>query len=80
MELGDTALNLSYAVSKSWVLGFNNNLTRNTIKKLSKFSMECSFCIWLARNNKEWDPSAANCKLNDSPKETCNSSSSMPSI
>ena len=43
-------------------LGFNNTCIRNTIKKLSKSSMECSFCIWLARNNKHWDP-AANCKL-----------------
>ena len=47
-------------------LGFNNKLIRNTIKKLSKSSMECSFCIWLVRNNKEWTQPAANCKLNDS--------------
>ena len=60
-------------------LGFNNKLIRNTIKKLSKSSMECSFCIWLARNNKEWTP-AANCKLNDSSKETYNSQSSMSSL
>ena len=53
-------------------LGFNNKLIKNTIKKLSKSSMECSFCIWLARNNKEWTP-AANCKLNNSSKETYNS-------
>ena len=33
-------------------LGFNNKPIRNTIKKLSRSSMECSFCIWLARNNK----------------------------
>ena len=46
-------------------LSSNNTLIRNTIKKLSKSSMECSFCIWLARNNKDWTPSAANCKLND---------------
>ena len=61
-------------------LGFNNKLIRNTIKKLSKSSMECSFCIWLARNNKEWTQPAANCKLNDSSKETCNSPSSMSSL
>ena len=60
--------------------GFNNKLIRNTIKKLSKSSMECSFCIWLARNNKEWTPSATNCKLNDSSKETYNSQSSMSSL
>ena len=45
-------------------LGFNNTRIRNTIKKLSKSSMECSFCIWLAGNSKHWNP-AANCKLND---------------
>ena len=59
-------------------LGFNNTCIRNTIKKLSKSSMECSFCIWLARNNKHWNP-AANCKLNDTSKETCNSPSSLSS-
>ena len=42
--------------------------------------MECSFCIWLARNNKAWTPSAANCKLNNSSKETYNSPSSMSSL
>ena len=41
--------------------------------------MEYSFCIWLARNNKEWTP-ADNCKLNDSSKETYNSQSSMSSL
>ena len=60
-------------------LGFNNKLIRNTIKKLSKSSMERSFCIWLARNNKEWTP-AANCKLNDSSNKTYNSQSSMSSL
>ena len=47
-------------------LGFNNTCIRNTIKKLSRS------CIWLARNNKHWNP-AANCKLNDPSEETCNS-------
>ena len=61
-------------------LGFNNKLIRNAIKKLSKSSMECSFCIWLARNNKEWTLFATNCKLNDHSKETYNSQSSMTSL
>ena len=39
-------------------MAFNNKLIRNTIKKLRKSSMECSFCIWLTRNNKEWTPAA----------------------
>ena len=59
-------------------LGFNNTCIRNTIKKLSKSSMECSFCILLAKNNKHWNP-AANCKLNDPSKETCNSPSHLSS-
>ena len=59
-------------------LGFNNTCIRNTIKKLSKSSMECSFCIWLARNNEHWNP-AANGKLNDPSKETCNLPSSLSS-
>ena len=28
--------------------------------------MECSFCIWLARSNKDWTPSTANCNLKKS--------------
>ena len=51
-------------------LGFNNKTIRSTIKDLSKVSMECSFCIWLARNNKEWvSPNPK--KPKDFPKETC---------
>ena len=61
-------------------LGFNNALIRNSIRKLSKSFMECSFCIWLARNNKDWTPSAPNCKLNNLSKETCNSLSSLSSL
>ena len=37
-------------------------------------------CIWLARNNKDWTPSTANCNLNDPSKETCNSPSSLSSL
>ena len=39
-------------------IGFNNRLIKSTIKKLSKLSMESSFCIWLARNNKAWTESS----------------------
>ena len=53
-------------------LGFSNALIRNTIKNLSKSTMECLFCIWLARNNKDWTPSTANCHLNDPLQETSN--------
>ena len=59
-------------------LGFNNTRIRDTTKKLSRSSMECSFSIWLARYNKHWNP-AANCKLNDPSKETCKSPSSLSS-
>ena len=61
-------------------LDFNNTIIRNSIKKLSKSSTECSFCIWLARSNKDWTPSAPNCKLNEPSKETCNSLSSLSSL
>ena len=40
--------------------------------------MESSFCIWLAGNNKYWNP-VANCKLNDPSKGICNSPSSQSS-
>ena len=35
-------------------LSLRNHTINNTIKQLSKCSMECFFCIWLARNNKAW--------------------------
>ena len=35
-------------------LGLRNCTINNTIKQLSECSMECSFCIWLARNIKAW--------------------------
>ena len=35
-------------------LGLRNRTINTTIKQISKCSMECSFCVWLARNNKAW--------------------------
>ena len=35
-------------------LGLRNRTVDATIKQISKCSMECSFSIWLARNNKAW--------------------------
>ena len=35
-------------------LGLSNRTINTTIKQISKCSMECSFCIWLARNNEAW--------------------------
>ena len=61
-------------------LCFSNKLIRSTIKKLCKSSMECSFCIWLARNIKVCTLYAANYKLNDSSQETYNSPSSISSL
>ena len=74
LVLGDTVLTLFYAILKIWV---SIKILSGTLK-LSKCSMECSICIWLARNNKEWTP-AANYKLNDSSKEA-NSSPSTSSL
>ena len=61
-------------------VSFNNTLIRNTIKTLIKSSMECLFCIWLTINSKDWTLSAANCNLNDTSKQTCNSPSSLSSL
>ena len=61
-------------------LCFSNKLIRSTIKKLCKSSMECSFCIWLARNIKEWTPYPINYKLDNYSQETYNSPSSMSSL
>ena len=48
-------------------LGFNNTFIRNIIKNFSKSSIECSFCIWLTRNNKRWSPTTK-LKVKDSLK------------
>ena len=78
LVLGDTALNLVYAVLRNW---FSIILLSGTwLQRLSKSLMECSFCIWLARNNKDWAPSTAFCKFNDLSKETCNPPSSLSSL
>ena len=37
-------------------LSLKNRIINTTVKQISKCSMECSFCIWLARNNKAWSP------------------------
>ena len=58
-------------------LDFNNTLIRNNIQNFSKSSMERSFCIWLARNNKEWT-STTNLKVKVSLNESCNSPSPRP--
>ena len=58
-------------------LGFNNALIRNNIKNISKSSTECSFCFWLARNNKKWT-FTTNLKVKDSLNESCNSPSPRP--
>ena len=55
-------------------LGSNNTVIRNNIRNFSKSSMECSFCVWLARNNKEWT-STTNLKVKDPLKESYNSQS-----
>ena len=35
-------------------LGLKNRTINTTIKQISKHSVECFFCVWLARNNKAW--------------------------
>ena len=35
-------------------LGLRNCTINTTTKQISKYSMESSFCIWLARTNKAW--------------------------
>ena len=76
LVLRDIALSLFCVVSKSQLLII---LLRNNIIKFSKSSMECSFCIWLARNNKEWTPTTK-FKVRDSLKETYYSPSPGPHL
>ena len=35
-------------------LGFGSKLVKSSTKTLGSTSMKSSFCIWLARNSKEW--------------------------
>ena len=54
-------------------LGFNNKPSETLLKValLQIFYGMLLFCIWVARNNKEWTSSAANGKRNnDSSKKT----------
>ena len=57
-------------------LGFNNILVRNNIKKISKSSMECSFCICWQEITKK-GLLLLNFK-SKTLKETCNSASPRP--
>ena len=47
-------------IAVGWVLwcfkslGLKNCTINTIIKQINKCSMECSFCIWLARNNNAW--------------------------
>ena len=47
-------------------LGLPRNLSRDTIKNVGRISMECSFCIWLCRNSKDW----VRPLLNSEPRKT----------
>ena len=77
VEVGARGYCSKYVLCCLKKLGFNNTLMRNNIKNFSGSSLECSFCICLARNNKEW-ASTTNLKVKDSLKESCNSPSPMP--
>ena len=54
VEVGIEGTALGRFLSYNKSLGLRNRTINTTIKQLSKCSMECSFCIWLARNNKAW--------------------------
>ena len=79
LVLGGNAPSLFYAVLKSWVSMIN--LSGTSLKNYANLLWNSFFfCIWLARNNKKWTLSVANCKLDDSSKETYNSPCSMSSL
>ena len=54
VEVGARGFCSSSVLSCFKSLGFKNCTINNIIKQLSKCSMECSFSIWLTRNNKAW--------------------------
>ena len=54
VEVGIEGTALGRFLSYNKSLGSRNRTINTTIKQLSKCSMECSFCIWLARNKKAW--------------------------
>ena len=77
LVLWDTALSLFYALLRNWVSIIL--LSETALKNLANLQWNTPGCTWLARNSKDRTP-AANCKLNDPSKETCNSPSSLCSL
>ena len=61
-------------------LGFSNKLAFSTAKKVCLTSMKSSFCIWLARNSKEWSKDFLPSTTHPSPAKTNQVNSSIPSI
>ena len=51
-------------------LGLRNRTINTTIKQISKYSMECSFCNWLARNNKAWSTKEIDLSLKNPRRPT----------
>ena len=49
-------------------IGFTNRLAYKTSKTLAEIARKASFCIWLARNSKEWKPDEDLLKLPHIPK------------
>ena len=47
-------------------LELRNRIINTTIKQISKCSMECSFSIWVARNNKAWSTKEIDLSLKSS--------------
>ena len=78
LVLQDIALGLFYTVLKN--LDSIYSLVINAIKKLSKSSMENSFCIWLSRNNNDYICCAANFKIKELSEGSCNSFSPIPPL
>ena len=60
-------------------LGFQNKLSRSTLKSLSQTSIRASFYIWLARNHKEWNKSDSNITFANF-KSGCSPSSSLRNL
>ena len=60
-------------------LGLPNRLVFSSAKKLGQISMSSSFCIWLARNSREWSPDLPASKTTFSPLAANSSSKPMNS-
>ena len=70
IEVGARGFNSTHVPFCLKSLGFSPRLVKSLLGKLSGASLEASYCIWLARSNREWKPPLVNWKTSYRPRST----------